>query len=101
VHAVAFVDRVQAERPGKRERLLIQCKCWNGNVDYDVVSAVAHKVIHHRATKAVIVAAVGFSPSAMKLAEETDAVELIVGSDLQKLLNEYFGPIGMTLSTVF
>jgi restriction system protein len=77
---------------GKREKILIQCKKQGKNVNVETTRALLGVVSDSKATKGVLVTTAEFTPDSKKLADQNSRIELIGNFNLQKLMNEYFGP---------
>lgn len=77
--------------PGKKEKILIQCKRWQTVVSVEDVRALLGVVAHEKATKGTLITTSHFSPDANKLANENPRIELISFKPLQRLLSEHFG----------
>lgn len=79
-------------RAGSKEHLVISCKRLKDNVEPADYREIMSSVDRERATKGVVIATSGFSRQAHKEADESPRMELIDQDDLQKMLNEHFGP---------
>ncbi|AKB48816.1 putative endonuclease [Methanosarcina sp. Kolksee] len=77
---------------GMREKILIQCKKQGKNVNVDKTRALLGVVSDSKATKGVLVTTAEFTPDSKKLVDQNNRIELIGNFNLQKLMNEYFGP---------
>lgn len=77
---------------GKREKILIQCKKQGKNVNVETTRALLGVVSENKATKGVLVTTAEFTPDSKKLADQNSRIELIGNHNLQRLMNEYFGP---------
>lgn len=77
---------------GKRERVLIQCKKQQKNVNVDKTRALLGVVSDNKATKGVLITTAEFTPDSKKLADQNNRIELIGNCSLQRLMNEHFGP---------
>ena len=76
---------------GQRVRLLIECKRYQGNVGVGIVRALLGVVATERANKGVLVTTADFTRGARQLEGDDPRIELISGSRLVVLLNEYLG----------
>jgi restriction system protein len=63
--------------PGKKEKILIQCKRWQNVVGVEDVRALLGVVAHEKATKGTLVSTSHFSPDANTFADENPSIELI------------------------
>ncbi len=82
--------------PGKKEKILIQCKRWQNVVGVEDVRALLGVVTHEKATKGALITTSHFSPDANTLANENPSIELIPFKPLQHLLTEHFGQFWIT-----
>jgi len=77
---------------GEKQRLLIQCKRTQKNVDVKEIRALLGVVSSEKASKGVLVCTSEFTSEARKFEKDNRRIELIGNKDLQLLLNKYFGP---------
>lgn len=82
--------------PGKKEKILIQCKRWQNVVSVEDVRALLGVVTHEKATKGTLITTSHFSPDANTFANENPSIELISFKPLQHLLSEHFGQLWIT-----
>ena len=82
--------------PGKKEKILIQCKRWQNVVGVEDVRALLGVVAHEKATKGTLITTSHFSPDANTFAKENPSIELISFKPLQHLLSEHFGQVWIT-----
>lgn len=82
--------------PGKKEKILIQCKRWQNVVGVEDVRALLGVVTHEKATKGTLITTSHFSPDANTFADENPSIELISFKPLQNLLSEHFGQFWIT-----
>jgi len=82
--------------PGKKEKILIQCKRWQNVVGVEDVRALLGVVTHEKATKGTLITTSHFSPDANTFANENPSIELISFKPLQYLLSEHFGQFWIT-----
>lgn len=82
------------ERVKGRERLKMICQCKRYSrsklVGSDVVSAMVTSLKEVRAARGVIITTSDFLPAARELAQSHPHIELICGTELQRLLDEKF-----------
>jgi restriction system protein len=76
---------------GQRVQLLIECKRYQGKVGVVIVRALLGVVANERANKGVLVTTADFTRGARRLEVDDPRIELISGSQLVLLLNEYLG----------
>lgn len=79
------------EKPGEKEKLLIQCRRKKNNVGVEATRSLLGVVSHEKANKGVLVSSKGFTPSAKRFQNANPRLELLGNGDLQILLNTYFG----------
>jgi restriction system protein len=82
--------------PGKKEKILIQCKRWQNVVGVEDVRALLGVVTHEKATKGTLITTSHFSPDANTFANENPSIELISLKPLQHLLSEHLGQFWIT-----
>lgn len=82
--------------PGKKEKILIQCKRWQNVVGVEDVRALLGVVTHEKATKGTLITTSHFSPDANTFANENPSIELISFKELQRLLTEHFSQLWIT-----
>jgi restriction system protein len=80
------------EAPSKREHLRIECKRYRTPVPIHFARALLGVVSSEKANKGVLVTSGGFTQPTRKFAEQNPRIELIDGSSLVELMNEYLGP---------
>lgn len=86
-------DVIANERaPGRRERLLIQCKRTDRPVGVDMIRSLLGVVSDERATKGVLVCTSRFTCDARRLEERNSRIDLVDHKNLQMLLNKELGP---------
>jgi restriction system protein len=76
---------------GQRIRLLVECKRYRAKVGVEIVRALLGVVATERANKGVLVTTADFTRGARQLEGDDPRIELISGSRLVLLLNEYLG----------
>ncbi|WP_460528167.1 restriction endonuclease [Flindersiella endophytica] len=76
---------------GRKEHLLIECKRMSSRVGVRIVRALAGVISNERANRGVLVATSGFTRDATREADRNGRIELIGGSELVVLINEYLG----------
>ena len=76
---------------GQRARLLVECKRYQGRVGVGIVRELLGVVATERANKGVLVTTADFTRGAQKLESDDPRIELISGSRLVLLMNEYLG----------
>jgi restriction system protein len=77
--------------PGKRERVLVECKRYSNTVSVGLVRQLLGVVSDEKANKGVLVSTANFSRAAKKMAASNSLIELIAGPELVALLNGYLG----------
>lgn len=79
---------------GERERVFIQCKREKKTVGIGAVQRLAGTIVRdnpHGATRGVLITTSTFSPAAKREADPNPRLELVNGSELVLMLNEYLG----------
>ncbi|OHD06733.1 MAG: hypothetical protein A2086_02555 [Spirochaetes bacterium GWD1_27_9] len=76
---------------GKKEKILIQCKKYKNNIGIEFIRSLLGVVSDNKATKGVLVSTSDFTSQSKKLSNNNGRIELINGSNLNLLLNKYFG----------
>ncbi len=82
--------------PGKKEKILIQCKRSQNVVRVEDIRALSGVVSDEKATKGTLITTSHFSPDANTFADKNPRIELISFKPLQHLLTEHFGQLWMT-----
>jgi restriction system protein len=82
----------EKEYAGRREKVYVQCKTNEKNIDVDVVRNLLGVVSDEKATKGVVVCTSEFTSESIKFEAKNYRLELIGNKKLQELLNEYLGP---------
>lgn len=77
---------------GQREQVHIECKLHTLPVGVRTARALLGVVTHMKANRGVLVTSSHFTRGARELADSNPRLDLITGSELVVLLNEYFGP---------
>jgi restriction system protein len=77
--------------PGRQERVLVECKRYANTVGVDLVRQLLGVVSNEKVNKGALVCTANFSPKAREMAAGNSRIELIDGSELVTLLNEYLG----------
>lgn len=77
---------------GKKEKTLIECKRYKKPVGVKIVRELLGVISSEKVNKGVIATSSSFTRGAKKLASENPRIELISGSKLVPLFNEYLGP---------
>lgn len=76
---------------GQRARLLVECKRYQGRIGVRIIRELLGVVATERANKGVLVTTADFTRGARQLEDDDPRIELISGSRLVLLLNEYLG----------
>lgn len=76
---------------GKKEDLRVECKRHTKPVGIEFARRLLGVVSSDKATKGVLVASVGFTKGAREFARLNPRIELVSGTELIVLLNEYLG----------
>lgn len=77
--------------PAKAERLIVECKRYSKPVSIKETRSILGVVSSEKANKGVIVTTSRFTKGAREFALSNKRIELIKGSELVLLLNEYLG----------
>ena len=77
---------------GKKERTLIECKRYRKPVGVKIVRELLGVISSEKVNKGVVATSSSFTRGAKELASENPRIELISGSKLVPLFNEYLGP---------
>jgi restriction system protein len=80
------------EEAGRRAKVHIECKRWEGNVGEPTVRALLGVVSDSKATNGVLVTTGDLTKSAKRFVERNPQLDFIAGSSLIPLLNEQLGP---------
>jgi restriction system protein len=81
-----------SRRPGKSEKLLIECKRYSKPVGVKIVRALLGVVSDEKVNKGVLVTTNNFTEQAKQLALRNPRLELVGGEQFVLLMNEYLGP---------
>ena len=76
---------------GRKERVAVECKLYSGRVGVRYVDRLQGVLHRERFHKGVIFATGGFTKDAFKAAEQSGLIELVSGTQIIILLNEYLG----------
>lgn len=77
--------------PGRQELILVECKHYKATVGVDLVRQLLGVVSNERVNKGALVSTANFSRYAQAFAADNSRIELINGTQLVVLLNEYLG----------
>jgi restriction system protein len=80
------------EEAGRRAKIHIECKRWEGNVGEPIVRGLLGVVSDSKATNGVCVTTSNLTASAKKFVERNPQLDFIPGDRLVQLMNEYLGP---------
>ncbi len=80
------------DEPGKKEKLVIQCKRYTPKITLDEVKVLHSTTLSTKSTKGVFVTSSDYTIDARKFAEDNPSIELINYKQLTKLLNKHYGP---------
>ncbi|ABG57336.1 restriction endonuclease [Cytophaga hutchinsonii] len=80
------------DEPGKKEKLVIQCKRYTPKITLDEVKVLHSTTLSTKSTKGVFVTSSEYTRDAKKFSEDNPSVELIDYKQLIKLLNKHYGP---------
>jgi restriction system protein len=80
------------EGAGRRARVHIECKRWEGNVGEPIVRGLLGVVSDSKATNGVLVTTSDLTKSAKSFVERNPQLDFIAGDSLVQLLNEHLGP---------
>jgi restriction system protein len=80
------------EDAGRRAKIHIECKRWEGNVGEPVVRGLLGVVSDSKATNGVCVTTSDLTNSAKRFVERNPQLDFIAGDALVRLMNEYLGP---------
>lgn len=79
----------ELKQPLLRGRVLVQCKRYQGSIGEPIVRELVGVVDHERAMKGIIICTSRFTAGAEKFAEGKP-IELIDGSELERLIKRYW-----------
>jgi restriction system protein len=80
------------EEAGRRARVHVECKRWEGNVGEPILRGLLGVVSDSKATNGVLVTTSDLTKSAKSFVERNPQLDFIAGSSLIPLLNEHLGP---------
>jgi len=80
-----------SDKPGKKEKIFIQCKRYNKDIGVEFLRNLLGVVNSEKATKGVLVCSSNFTHSAKKFADKNPNIELLDWNILCQLLNNEMG----------
>ncbi|MET4722471.1 restriction system protein [Bradyrhizobium japonicum] len=80
------------EEIGRRAKVHIECKKWEGNVGVPILRGLLGVVHDSKATNGVCVTTSDLTGAAKKFVERNPQLDFVSGEKLVQLLNEYLGP---------
>src|SRR5260370_34900586 len=82
----------EKEEAGKRAKIHIECKNWEGNVGVPILRGLLGVVSDSKATNGICATTADLTRTAKEFVKRNPQLHFIPGATLVQIMNEYLGP---------